>query len=204
MLQRSGDWLKARCGMATASRFADVLATIKTGEAASRRNYRAQLVVERMTGVPQESYQNEAMRYGTEMEPFARIAYEAASGNIVTEVGLIRHPEILAGASPDGLVEADGLVEIKVPNTATHIDTLLNGMDPGHLPQIQGQMWITGRKWCDFVSYDPRMPEQHRFYCERVKRDDKYIQNLETEVIKFLNEVSSTIERLEARLRRAA
>ena len=204
MLQRSDDWFKKRCGLATASRFADVLATIKTGEAASRRNYRAQLVVERMTGVPQESYQNEAMRYGTEMEPFARIAYEASTGNIVAEVGFIAHPELLAGASPDGTIGPDGLVEIKVPNTATHIDTLLKGMDPSHLPQIQGQMWITGRKWCDFVSYDPRMPEKHRFYCERIMRDDKYIKSLETEVIKFLNEVSSTIERLEERLKRAA
>lgn len=196
MEQRSDEWFKARAGLATASRFSDVLAKIKTGESASRRNYRAQLVCERLTGCPQESFTSPAMQWGTDQEPSARAAYEAATGELVDEVGFLQHPEIAAGASPDGLVGADGLVEIKCPNTATHIETLLNGMPASHTPQIQGQLWITGRKWCDFVSFDPRMPEPMQLHIQRIERNDEFIANLETEIRKFLAEVEETIEQL--------
>lgn len=200
MLQRTDEWFKDRCGCATASRFADVLATIKNGEAASRRNYRAQLVVERMTGVPQESYQNEAMRFGIEHEPFARIAYEAKTGNIVTEVGFVRHQTLMAGCSPDGIIGDDGGIEIKCPyQSAVHINTLLDGAMPSeHMPQIQGSLWITGRKYWVFVSYDPRMPPELRLFTQRIDRDEIYIKKLEKEIERFLEEVDNTLERIHA------
>lgn len=196
--QGTDDWRLARCGRATASRFSDILATLKSGgESASRRNYRADLVVERLTGVPADGFVSAEMRFGTENEPYARIALEA-TGIIVRQVGFVAHPELMAGASPDGVVDDDGLVEIKVPNTATHIDTILKGMTPDHVAQIQGQMWITGRAYCQFVSYDPRMPERMQLYVQRVPRDEKYIENLEKEVRKFLAEVDEVIAKLEA------
>lgn len=200
MKQGSPEWLQARCGRATASCFSDVLASIKSGEAAVRRNYRAQLIAERLTGIPADTYQSAEMKWGTEQEPFARIAYETL-GNVVREVGFIKHPEMEAGASPDGLIGQDGMVEIKCPNTATHIDALLKGMGPDHIPQIQGQMWIAGRRWVDFVSYDPRMPERMQLYVQRIERDEKYIERLEAEVVKFLSEVDKTIADLEAKLK---
>lgn len=199
MKQGSEEWFAARCGKATASRFSDILATVKSGEAAGRRNYRAQLVAERLTGVPAESFTSAAMQFGIDNEPLARAAYEAHTGRLVAEVGFIEHPELAAGASPDGHVDDDGGVEIKVPNTATHIDHLLNGMPNDHIPQIQGQMWITNRGWWDFVSFDPRMPERHQIYVQRLMRDDAYIARLENEVRKFLAEVDELINKLEAR-----
>lgn len=200
MKQGSPEWLQARCGLATASCFADVLASLKSGaEAASRRNYRAQLIAERLTGVPAETYLSAEMKWGQEQEPFARIAYEARTGNVVQQVAFIRHETLMAGASPDGLIGEDGQCEIKCPNTATHIDALLKGMDPGHIPQIQGNLWMSGRRWADFVSYDPRMPEHMQLYIQRIERDEKYIEKLEAEVRKFLAEVDKTLAELEAK-----
>lgn len=196
-IQGSDEWFAERCGFATASRFKDVLAKVKSGEAAGRRNYRAQLVCERLTGRPAESYTNAAMEWGTATEPVARMAYEARTGNIVIETGFIKHDLIPAGASPDGLVGDDGMTEFKCPNTATHIDTLLKGMSPDHMPQVQGQMWITGRQWVDFVSFDPRLPERMQLHIQRIERDAEYIKTLEAEVIAFLSEVFDTIEQLE-------
>lgn len=198
--QGTAEWLQERCGLATASRFKDVLATVRSGEAAGRRNYRAQLVVERLTGQPQETYQNAAMAWGTEHEPYARIAYEAHTGLIVQEVGFIKHPTLMAGCSPDGLVEDNGLVEIKAPyQSAVHIDALLGGIvPPEHIPQIMGQLWLTGREYCDFVSYDSRLPERLQLFVYRVHRDEKYIFNLEGEVIKFLKEVDAKHKQLMA------
>jgi hypothetical protein len=197
LAQGSPEWFVARCGYCTASRFADVLATIRSGEAATRRNYRAEVVCERLTGVPAEHFQSAEMRFGTEQEPYARIAYESTTGNMVSQCGFLKHPQLAAGASPDGLIGSDGGLEIKVPNTATHLDALLKGMDRGHLPQIQGGLWITGRRWWDFVSYDPRMPERFQLYVQRVERDQAYIDNLEREVRKFLAEVEDVIGQLE-------
>lgn len=196
--QRTPEWFAARLGRATASRFADVLATIKSGEAAARKNYRAQLICERLTNQMEEGFESEAMRRGTESEPLARVRYELATGLTVVEAGFCQHDELMAGCSPDGFVGEDGLIEIKCPNTATHIETVLAGKMPsGHLPQVQGQMWITGRQWCDFVSFDSRLPEHLQLFVQRVERDEKYIASLAEAVSDFLGEVDGTILRLQ-------
>ena len=199
MEQRSEDWFKVRLGKVTASRVADVIAKTKTGYSASRANYLAQLVAERLTGQQQESYSNAAMEWGTQTEPMARSAYEALVGDLVLEVGFMHHPVIkMAGASPDGLIGGN-LVEIKCPNTATHIDYLLAKKPPAkYVPQMMWQMACTGSAWCDFVSFDPRLPDRHQLFVIRLERDDKYIKELEEEVTKFLDEVESTINKLES------
>lgn len=201
MIQGSEEWFSARCGKVTASRIADVMATIKSGEAASRRNYRMQLVVERLTGQPAESYTNGAMQRGIELEPEARRAYEFMADVSVAKVGFINHPTIpMSGASPDGLVGEDGLVEIKCPNTATHIDYMMAGAPPtNYLLQMQWQMECTGRKWCDFVSYDPRLPIDLQLFIVRVDRDVSLIEKIKAEVVKFLDEVSATVDTLNKR-----
>jgi len=198
MDQRSEEWFKARLGKVTASRVADVLAKTKTGYSASRDNYMAQLVVERMTNTQAESFTNAAMQWGTDQEPFARAAYEVQQNVLVDETGLVDHPTIeMAGASPDGLVGEDGLVEIKCPNTATHIDTLLTQTVPGkYITQMQFQMACTGRQWCDFVSFDPRMPTKAQLFVKRVQRDDGFIKEMESEITKFLAEVTAKVEQL--------
>ena len=189
--QRTESWFAVRCGKVTASRVADIMAKTKTGYAASRDNYMAQLVCERITGKPAESYSNAAMQWGTEQEPFARAAYEAHTGVIVEETGFHSHPTIeAAGASPDGLVGEDGLVEIKCPNTATHIETLLDEFIPiKYFCQMQMQMVCTGRKWCDFVSFDPRMPEGAQLFVQRLNRDEEFVIKMEEEIRKFLSEL---------------
>lgn len=206
MNQGTPEWLQARCGLVTASRISDVLAKIKTGEAASRRDYRAQLVAERISGKPTESFTNAAMQWGTEHEPFARAAYELATDSFVEQVGLIRHPEIImTGASPDGLVSHNGLVEIKCPNTATHIEYALSGKPPAkYQNQMLWQMECTGREWCDFVSFDPRMPEDMRLFIVRFDRDQKRIDDMKDEVINFICEVEEEIQRLYKLFRKAA
>jgi putative phage-type endonuclease len=184
----------------TASRLVDVMAKIKTGEAASRAGYRAELVAERLTGKGAEGFTNSAMKWGTDCEPLARSAYEAETGMLVTEVAMINHPTIeMAGASPDGLVDEDGLLEIKCPETKNHIDTILSGEAPAkYIHQMQWQMACTGRKWVDFVSFDPRMPADMQIFIKRVERDDDLIAAYEAEVIKFLGEVANTVEQLKA------
>jgi hypothetical protein len=197
MIQGDAAWFAVRCGRATASCFADVLATIKTGEAAARRNYKAQLVCERLTGIVAESYTNAAMAWGTEQEPAARAAYEAMTGNLVEQVAFVPHTELMAGASPDGLIDDDGGLEIKCPNSAQHIDALLKGMPPEHIPQIQGCMWLTGRKWWDFVSFDPRLRGKLQLHIQRIERDDIYIAKLALAVGVFLGEVDDLVAQLE-------
>lgn len=201
MIQGSKEWLQSRCGNITASRIADMLAKTKTGEAASRANYRAQLVAERMTGAVQESYSNDAMAWGTEQEPFARIAYELDKGVMVDEVGFVMHPTIArSGASPDGCIGEDGLLEIKCPNTATHIGYLLDGKPPTkYIKQMGWQLACTARKWCDFVSYDPRMPEALQYFCVRYIPDAKDIGILEYEVKAFDKEIEDLIIQLNMR-----
>lgn len=200
MIQGSDEWKAARLGKVTASRVADVVAKTKTGWGASRKNYLAELVAERLTGVPAESYSNAAMQWGTDTEPQARAAYQFFHDAEVTEVGFIDHPGIsMTGASPDGLVGSNGMIEVKCPNTATHIDTLLAKVVPAkYLPQMQWQMACTGRQWVDYVSFDPRMPEHLRLFCKRVPRDNKYIAELELEVNAFLTELDATIKALTA------
>ena len=198
IVQGTPEWFAQRLGKVTASRVADVIAKTKTGYSTSRANYMAQLVAERLTGQAGESFSNAAMQWGTETEPMARMAYESETGLMVTEVAMIDHPTIaMSGASPDGLVQSDGLVEIKCPNTATHIDTLLSGEAPTkYKPQMQWQMACTGRQWCDFVSFDPRLPEDMQLFVKRVERDDSYIAELETEIKQFLSEVETTVQKL--------
>jgi putative phage-type endonuclease len=198
IVQGSPEWKALRCGKVTASRVADIVAKTKSGYSTSRANYLAQLIAERLTGTPAESFTNAAMQHGTETEPEARCAYEFYQGVTVEQVAFVPHPKIdQAGASPDGLVGADGLVEIKCPNTATHLETLLGQAVPGKYDtQIQFQLACTGRKWCDFVSYDPRMPEHMRLFVKRVHRDDKRINELETEIASFLLEMAVKLSEL--------
>ena len=198
MEQRSPEWHAARFGRVTASRLADVVARTKSGYSTSRANYMAELICERLTGMQGASYTTAAMLWGVEVEPQARSAYEGATGSLVIELGFAPHNSIsMAGASPDGLVGDDGLVEIKCPITATHIDTLLGQSVLGrYITQMQWQMACTGRQWCDFVSYDPRMPEGMRIFIKRVERDNIAIAELEREVITFISELDSKIIQL--------
>jgi putative phage-type endonuclease len=206
MQQGSEEWKQARCGRVTASRVHDIVAVTRSGGYTSgRKNYLAELVCERLTGQPALTFQSAAMAYGTECEPEARFAYALAKGVEIEEVGFIPHPTIdMAGASPDGLVAPDGLVEIKCPNTATHIETLLGatrggGLMPGYADQMQFQMSCTGRQWCDFVSYDKRLPEPMQMSIYRLKRDDEAIAKLELEVTQFLIDLDATVDLLRKR-----
>lgn len=205
MLQSSPEWLQARCGLVTASRINDVLATIKSGEAATRASYRSQLVAERLSGKPAESFTNAAMQWGTETEPFARAAYELQTGFMVDQVGLIRHPEIVfSGASPDGLINDDGLIEIKCPETKTHIEYALAGKAPAkYQNQMLWQMECTGRQWCDFASFDPRMPQEMQLFIVRFNRDEERIEAMRKEVIRFLEEVEDSINKLRSVFKKA-
>jgi len=200
-LQRTDEWFQARIGKATASKVADIIARTKSGYGASRANYRAALVSERLTGVSAEGFTNAAMQWGTDMEPTARAAYEFMTGQTVDPVGFVVHPSIaMSGASPDGLVGDAGQVEIKCPNTATHIETLLSGTVPGkYATQMHWQMACTGRQWCDFVSFDPRLPENMQVFISRLNRDDVRIGELEVEVVSFLKEVDDTVRSLTER-----
>jgi putative phage-type endonuclease len=198
MDQGTEEWFTIRIGKVTASRVADVIAKTKTGYSASRDNYMAQLVCERLTGQKGESFTNAAMQHGTETEPLARAAYEALKDVLVDEVGFVPHPTIeMAGASPDGLVGDDGLIEIKCPNTATHIDTLLSQTVPGkYNTQMQFQMACTGRQYCDFVSFDNRLPEELQLFVMRVPRDEVFIRLIEAEIVQFLAELDDKINKL--------
>lgn len=196
--QGTDEWKRARLGMVTASRIADVTARTKTGWGAGRANYMAELIAEILTGSPRDTFTNAAMQWGTETEPQARAAYSFMFDADVTEVGFVLHPTIGgSGASPDGLVGSDGLVEIKCPNTSTHLDTLLGAeIDGKYIKQMQWQMACTGREWCDFVSFDPRLPERMQLHCRRVERDDETIRGLETAVLEFLDELRGKVDRL--------
>ena len=194
--QGSAEWFAMRAGKVTASKIADMLAKTKTGWGASRANYKAQLVAERLTGiVDRNGYTNAAIEWGKETEAEARTAYEFETGIEVDPVDFVEHPRIaMSGASPDGLVGTGGLLEIKCPITATHIDTLLGRSIPGKYQlQMQWQMACTGRSFCDFCSYDPRMPQDMRLFIRRLSRDDARIAEIEVEVRAFLAEVDSTV-----------
>jgi len=197
--QGTDQWRKDRAGVVTASEFYKVLAKIKTGEAAIRYNYKAELVAERLTGLPTERFITKEMQWGTDHEPEARAVYAAIKEVEVVQTGLIKHAEWEVGASPDGLVGKDGLVEIKCPNTATHIMTILTEKIPKqYYAQMQGQMWITETKWCDFVSYDPRLDAKRAIHIIRVERDDDFIDGLQEAVLDFIEEVDELTEQLEA------
>lgn len=199
--QGSAEWKALRLGKATASRIADVIAKTKTGYSTSRANYMAELIAERLTGNVAEGFTNAAMQWGTEKEPDAISAYEFLTNVEVERVAFMPHPTIeMSGASPDGLVGEDGLIEVKCPNTATHLDTLLGGMIPAkYITQVMWQMACTSRKWCDFVSFDPRMPEEMRMLVHRVERNDTLIASLEKDVAAFLAEINEKVADLTAR-----
>jgi len=195
--QGSPEWFAARCGVASASRFGAIMATIKSGESAERRNYRTDLVVERLTGRPLDAFTTKAMLQGIEREPDARRAYEARTGNLVEEVGFCRLIDLDAGASPDGLVDDDGGLEIKCPERSAHLRYLQQEAEPPEYTwQIQGGMWVTGRQWWDFASYNPDFPENLQLIVRRIKRNDEAIAKLEAEVKRFLAEVSAEVERV--------
>lgn len=196
--QGTPEWFEMRCGKVTASRIADLAAKIKSGYAASRANYMAQLIVERLTGAVAESYTNAAMQWGIDTEPHARAAYEFVTDCEVEQIAFADHPSIdMAGASPDGLVGNAGLVEIKCPQSATHIDYLMSQKIPKkYIDQMQWQMACLDRGWCDFVSFDPRMPENLNKWIVRVDRDDKRIAELELEVNLFIGELDEKIAKL--------
>lgn len=200
MEQRSPEWFAARAGKVTASCIYKVMARTKSGYGADRENYHSQLVTERFGGVT-EGFTNAAMAWGTDTEPMARDAYSENALCVVEEVAFVPHPTIdMAGASPDGLVGDKGMVEIKCPNTATHIKTLRGGsIDRKYILQMQWQMACAGRDWCDFASFDPRLPLEMQLYVQRVERDHALIDEIETEVRKFLDEVDEAVADLTAR-----
>lgn len=204
--QRSEEWHAHRCGRVTASRIGDLMATTKSGPSASRKNYMAELVAERLTGTTAGGFTNAAMQWGTDQEPAARAAYEFMHDATVDGVGFVDHPAMpMAGCSPDGLVGADGMVEIKCPNTATHLDTLLSGaIDGKYQKQMQFQMACAGRQWCDFVSYDPRLPPEMQLWVHRVHRDDAAIAEIVQAVSGFLSELDATVTALRSRYLMAA
>ena len=199
--QGSEDWFAQRLGKITASRISDLMATIKTGESASKKKYRNELIRERLTGKRIDHYVNSHMDRGTDLEPLARASFEIKTNCFVTQVGFITHPIItMAGASPDGLINDDGLIEIKVPMPETHLDYILdnnNYFKARYYNQVQFQLaCLPERKWCDLVSYDPDMPDDLQLHIVRVDRDDDYIQKIETEIIKFDSEITEVILKL--------
>lgn len=198
MLQQSAEWFEARVGKFTASRAYDATARTKKGWAACRDDYLTELVTERFTGEVYPRFETPAMRWGNEQEAFAKAAYAWKARANIEEVGFVEHPTIfMSGASPDGLVGDDGLVEVKCPNSGTHMETLLTEeIDERYQVQMLWQMACTGRAWCDFVSYDPRMPPHLRLFVKRFPRDDARIAELETMAVDFLGEVAATVELL--------
>ena len=198
MEQGSEAWAQARCGLVTASRASDVIAVSKNGEAAVRRNYRAELISEILTGVPYPTYLSQEMKWGIAKEPEARVAYELAHDVLVETCGFILHPGVdRFGASPDGLVGDDGLIQIKCPNTATHLSWLMSGVIPvEHMPQMLAEMSCTQRAWVDFVSYDPRLPEHLQLFVRRFSRDAKLIAVLEREVENFNQQIDELLAAL--------
>lgn len=201
ILQGTPEWRLQRLGKASASRISDIISTTKSGYSNSRGNYMADLLCERLTGEPAKSFTTIDMRWGTDTEPFARDTYAFYRDVSVQQVGFLLHPSISdAGASPDGLVGDNGLVEIKCPLTATHIETVLSDNVPTkYIPQMQFQLAVTGRAWCDFVSFDPRLPEEMRLFVKRVERDDRLIEKIESEVRKFLAELDAKIAALKSK-----
>lgn len=207
--QRDEAWHAARAGKVTASRFKDVLSrTAKGLPTADRTKYLWQIVTERLTGQPVQMPDAAPLRWGREQEQPALDAYIASTLGQVTQTGFIAHPTLPCGASPDALVAdihdpdgAFGLIEIKCPwNTQVHLETWLNGMPEDHQAQIQGQMWLTGREWCDFVSFDPRLPGDLQLYVQRIKGDSEFQAKLEREIIAFSAEADEIVSRLRAKV----
>lgn len=192
--QGSPEWLNLRVGVVTASRFKDVLAK---GAGKTRLSYMRELAAEIITGEPQESYSNQYMEWGNEQEPIARAMYELDTASIVEQVTIILNDECIAGYSPDGLVGENGIIEIKCPKTTTQIETYLSGKMPSiHKAQVQGGLWVSEREWCDFISFDPRINTDSKYFIERIYRDESYIKELAVEVDKFQTELKELVSKL--------
>lgn len=204
--QGSEEWLQDRSGCATASAFIDIIAVSKSNgrPLKSRDDYLWKLATERLYGTPTEAFTAKSTDWGKELEPFATQAYEVQTGNIIVPSGFVPHPTIkYCGASPDGLIAKSGGIEIKCPkDRRVHIQTWRSGMPADHLPQVQGNIWINERDWFDFISYDPRAPEEFRLYVERIYRDDKYILALQSHVVDFLADVETLLGEIHARKNR--
>ena len=198
--QGTEEWHQLRLGKVTASRVADILAKTKSGASASRGNYLIELALQRVTKTIEESYTNSAMEWGVATEPQARVAYEVSTGNFVDQIAFVNHPTIEGfGCSPDGLV-GKGLIEIKCPNSATHWSYIKANEPPQkYIIQMQAQMSVTGAKWCDFVSFDPRMPERSQLLIIRINRDDEFIAEMENDIKQFLSEVEAEVNLMEKR-----
>lgn len=201
IIQGTPEWFAIRAGKVTASRIADLTAKTKSGPSASRETYMGELIAERLTGNTVEMFKSTAMQWGTDNEPAARANYAYHCNTEIVEIGFVDHPRIgMSGASPDGQVNDDGLVEIKCPNTSTHVDTLKTRKVPSkYIKQIQWQLACTGRKWCDFFSFDPRLPDEMQGIAIRVMRDATQIAELEAEVSAFIAELDATVAELRAR-----
>ena len=191
-IQGSDEWFAARLGKVTASEFHEVL-----NKKSGRKTYMYKLAAEVLSGMTQETYNNAVMERGKELESEAREYYSILLGRDIVQVGFVEYSEWI-GASPDGFVGDDGLVEVKCPNSTTHIINLVkNSMPPQYIPQVQGLLWVTGHLWCDFISYDPRMVNRP-FFCIRITRDEEYILNLQMETEKFINELKELISKVKA------
>ncbi len=199
--QRTPEWFKARLGRLTGSRAKDMLATIKTGEAAARRDYRADLVCERLTGeMDDDGYVSKEMQRGTDLEPAAFAAYQIHSGNLCRRTGFVQLDDLMAGCSLDGDTDdMTGIIELKVPKKATHLKYLRAKSVPSdHLAQVTHNLWVTGAQWCDFVSFDPRFPEHLQLFVVRVARKDVDLKGYEAKALAFLAEVDAEVRELQA------
>lgn len=196
--QGTPEWHQARCGKVTASRVCDIVRQTKNGVSKMRQTYLGELVAERLSGIQEDGFTSKPMEWGKDKEDEARKVYAFIHGRKVTRVGFVDHERIaMAGASPDSLVDDDGMLEVKCPNTSTHIATLLGErIDPDYVKQMQWGMACTGRRWCDFVSFDPRMPAEMQLYVQRVERDQLVVADLEAAVIAFIGEVDATVGKL--------
>ena len=203
--QGTQEWRLLRAGKVTASRVKHIIAKTKSGYSASRANYMDELIIERF-GVISDGFTNAAMAHGTETEPLARSMFELNTGMMVEQIDFVDHPIIaMTGASPDGLIGTDGLLEIKCPNSTTHFNYLREDVVPEeHKPQMAWQMACCKRQWCEFVSFDPRVPEGLQYFQMRYERDDKYIEMIEIEVMNFLDELESRYQELKLIMDRKA
>lgn len=203
--QRSPEWFQSRVGRVTGSKASCVLAVIKSGEAAERRNYRAQLVVERLTGLPQgDDFVNDAMEWGIQQEANAFAAYEALSGSLVRRTGFLSATDQMVGCSLDGDIDNfKGILELKCPKSATHLEYLklpIETVPTRHVPQMAHNLWVSGAEWCDFVSYDPRFPPELQMFCRRYYRDDIAQKSYELAVSLFLGEVDRDVADLRKKM----
>jgi putative phage-type endonuclease len=196
--QGTDAWKIEKLGHVSAGSVSDILAKGRGGESKMRDAYKWRIITERLTGLVQDSFSNDAMAWGVETEAEARMTYEMIYGVTVDQTGFVKHPTLQwVGASPDGMINGDGLIEIKCPHTKTHLQTIKSGEAPKvYYSQMQMQMWTMNRQWCDFVSYDPRLPHNLQFFCKRVERDKEFIADMEKEVLQFLAEVESELEAL--------